>query len=389
MIAHFILAGCAMSPPPPPPRPAFPPLRAPSYNLQVYGYNGVASPHFPANTCGNKWLGLYNACPATGGIGHCGKWDTTVDKMVKCGLQNDASIPWKNSSKGPSRQEVLQEFCECISCAFLPAVRDNATLVIPRQCTKSTPSLKSVVEQLAGLLCSSVAPNALDQCSTGFKWSSKVKCERGEAVCQEFEFRLGLASTDEFDANAQLDFLGRLAGLAGVPIDSLYIKSVQAGSVVVKVGVHSDYSDAVAAAVTSGRGDGAGDGGLNANDLSDALGAPVEAVRAPSSAGGGGGFGSIGNLTGRAALAAAILFPILFALILVILCWRWNYDRCKGIHSSEAAEERSTSIVEIDPSKGAPPPPMPPADGGEPDDAEKSVAKKDDAAEPPPEAERL
>ena len=141
----------------------------------------------------------------------------------------------------------------------------------------------------------------------------------------------GLASTDNSMPTRSSTFLTSLAARAFYR--RLYIKSVQAGSVVVKVGVHSDYSDAVAAAVTSGRGDGAGDGGLNANDLSDALGAPVEAVRAPSSAGGGGGFGSIGNLTGRAALAAAILFPILFALIL-ILCWRWNYDWCKGMHSS-------------------------------------------------------
>ena len=310
------------------------------------------------------------------------KWSSAACKTTQASLGRTAA-------RGHLGRRCCKPLCECISCAFLPAVRDNATLVIPRQCTKSTPSLKSVVEQLAGLLCSSVAPNALDQCSTGFKWSSKVKCERGEAVCQEFEFRLGLASTDEFDANAQLDFLGRLAGLAGVPIDSLYIKSVQAGSVVVKVGVHSDYSDAVAAAVTSGRGDGAGDGGLNANDLSDALGAPVEAVRAPSSAGGGGGFGSIGNLTGRADAGRRHPLPHPLRSDPSHLVLAMELRPVQGNPPSEAAEERSTSIVEIDPSKGAPPPPMPPADGGEPDDAEKSVAKKDDAAEPPPEAERL
>ena len=96
------------------------------YNLQLYDYQEVASPHFAHNTCGNLWLDLYNACPL-GGIGKCvagvGEWSATVDAMTSCGLQDDpAALPWPNASNNyngvpfyanHSRAEVLDDFCRC------------------------------------------------------------------------------------------------------------------------------------------------------------------------------------------------------------------------------------------------------------------------------------
>ena len=115
-VVHFLYAA---TPPPPPP--------SPQYNLQLYGYNQVRSPHFPPNTCGNKWLDLYNAASHTsGGIGSCGStWDTTVDDMISVGLQDDpVNMPWPNGTK--AREQVVHDFCDCIHCSFLPAVSNLA-----------------------------------------------------------------------------------------------------------------------------------------------------------------------------------------------------------------------------------------------------------------------
>ena len=387
----------ASTPPPPPP---LPPLRSPLYNLQIYGYNGVRSPHFPPNTCGNKWLNLYNACPATGGIGHCGKWDTTVDDMVRCGLQSDPAIPWKNhsSSKEHAREAVLQDFCECISCAFLPAVRDNATLSVPRPCDKDTPSLKAVVEQLAIELCGVVAPNSLEACSSGFKWSAKAKCESGEASCAEYTFTLGLASVADFDAAAQLDFLGRLAGLARVPLESLYVKSVRPGSVVATVGVYETYAPQVAAVTTGGGSDPAGGppvGAVDRADLSAAVGVPVESVIASGSnsgvgGGGGGGGGASSLLTGASngRVAAAIVLPFLFVAICLILGWRWSHDRCRGVREQHAgagqAATATAAVVSVEKSSSPPPPPPKSSGGGEeagPADAHADAVAAEEAEE--------
>ena len=331
----------AQAPPPPPSNPR-PPLQAPQYNLQLYKYNQVRSPHFPANTCGNRWLDLYNACPASGGIGQCGNWDTTVDEMVSCGLQdNSNSLPWKNHSHR-RREQVVEAFCECISCAFLPAVRDLDTLVIPQQCgndgEEQRPSLPSVVEQLAVELCDRAAPNSLDACY-GFSWSAKSKCESGESTCAEFEITLGLESAEDFDEAAQLAFLGRLAGLANVPIDSLYVKALRAGSVVATVGVYSSYEDKVAAALV---GSGGSDGGsVSTDDLSLALGAPVESAAAVPAGGGGG-----------ALSASSVLVPIFLIAAAAIVVWRWRKDRCAGL-----VEAKHKDVVVVGESQPPPPPP--------------------------------
>jgi hypothetical protein len=214
------------------------------YNLQLYGYNGVESPHFPPNICGNRWLALYNACAEPGGIGRCGDWDTTVECMGQCASQTDSALPWPNASNDyrgmpwyahHSRQEVLNDFCACISCSFLPAVQDTDHLHVPSQCAVDTPSLADVVGTLARTLCGNVTASGLFACP-GHVWPARDRCDASSGGCFEFAFALGLSDTETFGTLAQATFLGRLATAASVPIDSLFMKDVRAGSVVATAG---------------------------------------------------------------------------------------------------------------------------------------------------------
>ena len=279
------------SPPPsvPPPSPASPPVPswwADVYNLQLYGYQGVASPHFADNTCGNLWLNLYNACPM-GGIGKCvdgvGEWGATVDAMTSCGLQDDpVALPWPNASNdynghpfyaNTTREEVVTDFCRCIGCAFLPAVHDVETPPhIPEQCEANTPNLTSVVETLARDLCGGVHPTSNYTCP-GYRWPAATLCSPGElAECAEFEFTLGLSGAAGFDELARAHFLGRVASFADVPLDAVYMRGVTAGSVVATVGVLPSAQHAMERAVLPSR------GGVGAGELSLFLGVPVQAV---------------------------------------------------------------------------------------------------------------
>ena len=131
------------------------------FNLQLYGLIAV-SPHFAAGhaqMCGNYWLRLYNACPM-GGIGHCGSWASTTEKMVQCG---NGTLQWMSQA---DQEQVVRDFCSCISCAFLPAVKDTnePPWMANDQCMVGTPSLESVIEQLADELCESVVATGPDSC---------------------------------------------------------------------------------------------------------------------------------------------------------------------------------------------------------------------------------
>ena len=376
-VANFLVCvrlAASVSPSPPPSRPPLPPSRpplsAPRYNLQIYGYNNVGSPHFPPNTCGNRWLDLYNACPAMGGIGHCGKWDTTADEMVACGLQSDPNLPWKNSSSH-RREEVVAKFCECISCAFLPAVRDNATLIIPQQCeTDDTPSLPSLIDKLAIELCDYAVPEALDACS-GFEWSAKSRCESGESRCLMLELTLS-GSAAAFDEHAQLALLARLAGLAGVPINSLYVKSVREGSVVVAVGVYPSYADKFRAAVVGGMSGASPSSGGHLDALSLALGLEVLQVEVlQASSGGdslsGGGAGGGGGSVPALVIALAVCLSIGTALFFTWLCRGLrayqaglDTDRLAAETTAAVIISRSPSGIKLPPPAQPPPPPTAP-----------------------------
>lgn len=282
----------------------------------------MRSPHFPPNTCGNKWLDLYNAAShSTGGIGNCGgSWDTTVDDMVSVGLQDDpANLPWPNASK--PRDVVVGDFCSCIHCAFLPAVNDSATLVIPSQCQTATPSLESVVIKLALSLCGSAAPTSANACP-GYVYAAQTTCAQDASACAEVEFVLGISSVAEFDQAAQAAFLASLASYANVPIESIYIKSVRAASVVATVGVLTAYEQDLGEAVLQGPSTGT---------LSSALGVPVMAVAASGDTGGSAGF------------PMPLLVVLVLAFVGGVSYWRWRQDRCAGLSQTSSSSSSSNA----------------------------------------------
>lgn len=82
------------------------------YNLQLYGWvieSKWFGLGFGGTTCGNAWLGVYNACTEEGGIGTCGGggWATTVEGIVACG-----------EAGGGIGEEERDAFCSCMTCAF-------------------------------------------------------------------------------------------------------------------------------------------------------------------------------------------------------------------------------------------------------------------------------
>ena len=196
----------------------------------------------------------------------------------------------------------------------MPQVNNTATLVIPNQCQSGTPSLPSVIYKLALSLCHSTVATSANACP-GYVYAAQTRCEQHAEACGEVEFVLGVASVADFDAAARAAFLANLATYANVPIESLYIKSVRAASIVATVGVLTAYADDLEAAILPG-----GAGGAPSDGLSSALGVPVQAITAEGGAGGAGGVDAV-----------PIVVVIVLLLVAIALYLRWRRDRFAGL----------------------------------------------------------
>eukprot|EP00750_Incisomonas_marina_P003268 INCI13040.1.p1 GENE.INCI13040.1~~INCI13040.1.p1 ORF type:complete len:177 (-),score=19.76 INCI13040.1:1386-1916(-) len=121
------------------------------YNLQLYSWR-VRSHFFDSNTCGNYWLDFYNACSSAGyfpgGIGFCGKWGSTVDRMAQCGTE---------AGNGSITESIMRNFCDCLQCTFVPAATSTEYpySYLDNQTCAGVPTFESAVLDLADTVCGS------------------------------------------------------------------------------------------------------------------------------------------------------------------------------------------------------------------------------------------
>ena len=123
------------------------------YNLQLYGWR-IQSTFFDGNACGNRWLDFYNACSNggyfPGGIGFCGNWGSTVDRMQQCGIED---------GNGTITEQIRAAFCSCLQCTFVPAATNPSTpyehLDATQESCSGVPRFEDTVLQLVDSVCGS------------------------------------------------------------------------------------------------------------------------------------------------------------------------------------------------------------------------------------------
>ena len=129
------------------------------YDLQLYGWlieSKTFSNYFFNNTHYlNDWLNFYYSCYElghfSGGIGFCGSWGSTLERMIECGA--DPAL----------NQSVRDTFCTTITCNFLPAAEDLSDPYVYRNanCSLATPTFEFTITQLANHVCATaVRPKA-------------------------------------------------------------------------------------------------------------------------------------------------------------------------------------------------------------------------------------
>ena len=283
------------------------------------------------------------------------------DTMIACGLQADSGdaraseLPWPNASnhwhgmpfyQNHTREDIVDQFCKCISCAFLPAVEDDAAPPhIPLQCELDTPRLPTVVRTLARDLCDDTRSTGEYACP-GHVWPARAACAagggEGGGECRAFDFALAIGAA-AFDTFEQASFLGRLASLANVPIDQLYMQSVRTGSAIARVGVIAAIEPAVMSAVIEQH---------TAEELTTALGVPVQGV--------------IEVPTATEAISPLLTAALVVGLLLLLLLLLSLTTRCYGLRRRCGAAKALTETQRLHaallnataaPAAAVPPPP--------------------------------
>ena len=116
-----------------------------TYNLQLYGW-AIESRFFSDATDGNRWLAFYNACGALGfapgGIGLCGDWGATRDRLVHCG------------ASGAVDAAVVDGLCSSLCRSLVPAATDADEPFLYRNAAcADTPTFPNATKTLVDAVC--------------------------------------------------------------------------------------------------------------------------------------------------------------------------------------------------------------------------------------------
>jgi hypothetical protein len=125
-----------------------------TFNLQLYQWS-IESKLFArggdaAQQCGNKWLNFYNACSNNGffpgGIGHCGNWGSTVERIGICA----------DSEDNPVSDDIKDEFCKCMCSTIIPAATataEDSFYYRNQRCDSDVPTFQSAGVDILRLVC--------------------------------------------------------------------------------------------------------------------------------------------------------------------------------------------------------------------------------------------
>lgn len=153
-----------------------------TFNLQLYQWS-IESKVFARRSsnggessqqCGNRWLDFYNACSNNGfynGIGHCGKWDATAEKIGECATSSDSSVSDK----------TIFDFCSCLCSTIIPAATDakEAFYYRNQRCNENTPTLEEAAVEILRKVCPDLNPTDCSDNLTTVRSAARQQQEAG------------------------------------------------------------------------------------------------------------------------------------------------------------------------------------------------------------------